>query len=95
MLKTILALSLITNTCLADCIAVTKACDKAIADQQTLVKQMQVQIGNYQQKSTLDEQIKSDQQKELNEWYRDPVKVTAVSVVAIVILELATGVLHK
>lgn len=89
MRKLIVLITLLSQIVKADCTSITKTCDKALADQQTLVKKMDVQISNLSQKSALDDKIISDQNKELNSPLHDPVKVG----LAVVVLTIAVGVL--
>jgi hypothetical protein len=86
-----LILILISNTSLADCQATLAACDAVVEAGKVEIKDLTTQVMNYEQKSALDEQIKSDQQAKLDSPLRDPIKVAAGTAVLVIVLEVLTG----
>lgn len=70
-------------------------CDAAYQSQKVLIKDQKEQLDNYFKKDVLQHQIINDQEKKLDSPFRDPVKMTAIAVVGILVLEIALGVFKK
>ncbi len=91
LLRLLIPLILVSNVAHADCPGTLKLCDAALRAEIALRQDDDAQIKNYQTKSALDEQIKSDQQHVIDSPLHDPVKVAMGTTILVIILELITG----
>lgn len=67
------------------------ACDAALEDQRAVVKDLTVQVGNYQKESDLQKALVADKDAQLSNPLRQPIVVASIAAVCIIVLEVATG----
>lgn len=82
-------LIVLTNTAKAD--TIEQACEKLVQDQQKLIKATKLQISQLKEKSALQDQIISDQQKKLESPLKDPLIVGLGAIVLVEIIRIAVG----
>lgn len=92
LLSLILVLSqTVTARQLSSCDVTLSKCDAALQAEQKVTQDQDALLASYEKKSQLQQQIISDREAQLSSPLRDPVKVAAVTTIAIVILEIVTG----
>ncbi len=91
MMLPILLVIVLASKCHADCPNTLKLCLDVVTKANAVIADDKATISQYTEKSALDEQIKTDQQKQLESPLRDPVKVALGTTVLIIVLELVTG----
>lgn len=78
-------------TAKADCSQILNACDQALEDQRVLVRDLTMQVGNYQKESELQKSLIADKDAQLSNSLRQPIVVASIAAVCIIVLEVATG----
>lgn len=73
------------------CPEVLKKCDAALQAQIELNQLKDDLISNLQMKTALQDALLEDKNRELNAWYRDPVKVSALTALTLVLIGFTTG----
>lgn len=79
------------NAIASNCQDTLRVCDEVVKEGQKLIDEQKIQLSNYADKSALDEQIKSDQYRELQSPLKDPVKVGLAAAILVITLEVLTG----
>lgn len=87
----LLIANLLGEEACADWQAEAVACEHALKDSQNLVLEQGKQIWNYSDQSDLQKAIIDAKDKELASPLKDPVKVAAITAIALTVLVVVTG----